>query len=69
MNSSNSKHYYFLSFLIYNAQSFEVAPVAQLDRVPGFEPVVGGSNPSGRARLPWHGGPIAIYKQWQAFCG
>ena len=38
MNNSNSKHYYFFSFIIYNAQSFEVAPVAQLDRVPGFEP-------------------------------
>ena len=37
-NGYNNKHYYFLSFLIYNAKSFKVAPVAQLDRVPGFEP-------------------------------
>ena len=28
---------------------FICAPVAQLDRVPGFEPVVGSSNLSGRA--------------------
>ena len=33
-----NKRYYFPSFLIYNAKSLRVAPVAQLDRVPGFEP-------------------------------